>query len=69
MKCSLEALSGGGRERRADAAAEATYVAAIRDTGATWWHEFLPPATPEAEAIALIERGPLRLAATGPSRS
>jgi hypothetical protein len=27
------------------------------------------PATPEPEAIALIERGPLRLAATGLSQS
>jgi alkanesulfonate monooxygenase SsuD/methylene tetrahydromethanopterin reductase-like flavin-dependent oxidoreductase (luciferase family) len=53
-------IAVGGRARRADEAAEREYLAAIADAGATWWHEFVAPATPRDEAREQIARGPLR---------
>jgi alkanesulfonate monooxygenase SsuD/methylene tetrahydromethanopterin reductase-like flavin-dependent oxidoreductase (luciferase family) len=50
----------GGRARRDDAAAEREYVAALAASGATWWQEFLEPATPLERACAHIAGGPLR---------
>jgi alkanesulfonate monooxygenase SsuD/methylene tetrahydromethanopterin reductase-like flavin-dependent oxidoreductase (luciferase family) len=52
----------GGRQRRDDEAAEVEYVRSIAAAGADWWQEYVPPATPEAEARERIERGPLRIA-------
>jgi alkanesulfonate monooxygenase SsuD/methylene tetrahydromethanopterin reductase-like flavin-dependent oxidoreductase (luciferase family) len=53
-------IAVGGRQRRVDEAAERAYVEQIAEAGATWWHEYLPPATPLAEARRHIEAGPLR---------
>ena len=50
----------GGRERRADLDAERAYLAELGAAGASWWHEYLPPATPEADVRAHIDAGPLR---------
>ena len=53
-------IAVGGRERDEDEAAEREYLAAIAEAGATWWHEFLAPGTPEEAVREYIERGPLR---------
>ena len=53
-------IAVGGRERDEDEAAEREYLAAIAAAGATWWHEFLAPGTPEEAVREYIERGPLR---------
>ncbi|HZI98181.1 MAG TPA: LLM class flavin-dependent oxidoreductase [Actinomycetales bacterium] len=50
----------GGRERRDDVAAELDYVTALRDAGATWWHEYVPPWVPIEVARERIAGGPLR---------
>ncbi|MEA2255985.1 MAG: hypothetical protein QOG35_2030 [Solirubrobacteraceae bacterium] len=51
-------IAVGGRAPAADREAERAYLAAIRDAGATWWHEFLAPDTPLAEVRAHIAAGP-----------
>ncbi len=53
-------IAVGGRERRDDEAAEREYVSALADAGATWWHEYLPPAAPLEQARRHIAAGPLR---------
>lgn len=53
-------IAVGGRERREDEAAEREYLAAIAAAGATWWHEFLAPGTPEKAVCEHAGRGPLR---------
>ncbi len=50
----------GGRERRADLAAETDYVTSLAEAGATWWHEYVPPRLSQEEARSIIERGPIR---------
>jgi hypothetical protein len=51
---------GGGRERRVDERAEREYVGALAEAGATWWQEYVPPATALEDARAHIAGGPLR---------
>jgi alkanesulfonate monooxygenase SsuD/methylene tetrahydromethanopterin reductase-like flavin-dependent oxidoreductase (luciferase family) len=53
-------IAVGGRERRADARAEVEYVRELAEAGATWWHEWVPPATPLEAVRAHISGGPLR---------
>jgi hypothetical protein len=53
-------IAVGGRERGEDEAAEREYLATIAEAGATWWHEFVPPGTPEVAVPEHIERGALR---------
>jgi alkanesulfonate monooxygenase SsuD/methylene tetrahydromethanopterin reductase-like flavin-dependent oxidoreductase (luciferase family) len=53
-------IAVGGRARRADEATERAYVAALARAGATWWHEYLEPATALETARAHIAGGPLR---------
>jgi alkanesulfonate monooxygenase SsuD/methylene tetrahydromethanopterin reductase-like flavin-dependent oxidoreductase (luciferase family) len=53
-------IAVGGRERREDETAERDYIGAIAAAGATWWHEYLPPATPLEEVRRHIHGGPLR---------
>jgi len=53
-------IAVGGRARRTDEAAERAYVAALEQAGATWWHEYVEPATPFEAARAHIAAGPLR---------
>ena len=50
----------GGRERREDLAAERRYVASLADSGADWWHEYVPPRLDRTEARRRIVAGPLR---------
>ena len=50
----------GGRERREDLAVERRYVASLADAGADWWHEYVPPRMPRAEARRRIVAGPVR---------
>jgi alkanesulfonate monooxygenase SsuD/methylene tetrahydromethanopterin reductase-like flavin-dependent oxidoreductase (luciferase family) len=49
----------GGRERRADEAAERAYIEALADAGATWWHERVPPSAPVDLVREYITGGPL----------
>jgi hypothetical protein len=50
----------GGRERRADLAAETDYVTSLAEAGTNWWHEYVPPRLSCEEARSIIERGPIR---------
>jgi hypothetical protein len=49
----------GGRERREDLTAERAYVASLAEVGADWWHEYVPPRLPLAEARRRIRAGPI----------
>ena len=49
----------GGRERNDDVAAERRYVASLAAAGADWWHEYMPPRLPLAEARRRILGGPI----------
>jgi alkanesulfonate monooxygenase SsuD/methylene tetrahydromethanopterin reductase-like flavin-dependent oxidoreductase (luciferase family) len=49
----------GGQHRQPDWEAERAHIRAVKDAGATWWMEWVPPDDP-AVMRAAIERGPLR---------
>ncbi|GAA1906255.1 LLM class flavin-dependent oxidoreductase [Lapillicoccus jejuensis] len=51
----------GGRRRLTSLTAERAAVEAARDGGATWWLEFLPPATP-SQMLDTVRAGPVRAA-------
>ena len=51
-------IAVGGRERRADWAAERDLIASLEIAGATAWQEWLAPAE-RASMQAAIQRGPL----------
>ena len=53
----------GGRRRLSSIADERAAVDAARRGGATWWLEFVPPATGE-EMLAAVSAGPVRPSAT-----
>jgi alkanesulfonate monooxygenase SsuD/methylene tetrahydromethanopterin reductase-like flavin-dependent oxidoreductase (luciferase family) len=61
-------IAVGGRERRHDEAAEREYITALDEAGATWWHEFLPPATPLQAVREHVAQGPLRVDAAARAR-
>ncbi|MEA2276967.1 MAG: hypothetical protein QOI62_132 [Solirubrobacteraceae bacterium] len=52
-------IAVGGRAPAADRQAERAYLTALRDAGATWWHEYLEPDTPPADVRAHIAAGPI----------
>jgi alkanesulfonate monooxygenase SsuD/methylene tetrahydromethanopterin reductase-like flavin-dependent oxidoreductase (luciferase family) len=52
-------IAVGGRERRADLAAERRYAAALADAGVDWLHEYVAPGVSLSEARARIEAGPI----------
>jgi hypothetical protein len=52
-------IAVGGRAPAADRQAERAYLTALRDAGATWWHEYLEPDTPLADVRAHIAAGPI----------
>lgn len=52
-------VSVGGRSRE-DEEADRAYVRALRDAGATWWSEYVPPGE-RKEMRAAVARGPLRV--------
>lgn len=54
----------GGRRRLPSVADERAAIEAARSGGATWWLEFVPPAT-GAEMLAAVSAGPVRVASTG----
>lgn len=54
----------GGRRRLPSVEDERAAIEAARSGGATWWLEFVPPATAD-EMLAAVSAGPVRVAATG----
>jgi alkanesulfonate monooxygenase SsuD/methylene tetrahydromethanopterin reductase-like flavin-dependent oxidoreductase (luciferase family) len=55
-------IAVGGSPRRADWEQERAYIRTLADAGATWWTEYVPPASGDLETVrALIKRGPLRI--------
>lgn len=53
-------IAVGGSGRRDDWEAERAHIASVAQAGATWWIEWVPPAT-RPEMIEAVERGPLRI--------
>lgn len=49
----------GGRERKPDVAAEREWLAEMKEAGATWWMEWIPPGEPDQMREAVC-RGPVR---------
>ncbi len=55
-------IAVGGSPRRADWEQERDYIRSLAEAGATWWTEYIPPASGDLETLhALIKRGPLRI--------
>ena len=54
------AIAVGGNRRGEDWAAEQGHIAAIRDAGADWWVEWVPPSDRPTMRDA-VDRGPLRV--------
>jgi alkanesulfonate monooxygenase SsuD/methylene tetrahydromethanopterin reductase-like flavin-dependent oxidoreductase (luciferase family) len=50
----------GGHQRSADWDAERAHIRSVREAGATWWIEWVPPDKPDVMRAA-IQRGPLRV--------
>jgi hypothetical protein len=49
----------GGRARRPDDAAEREWLREMREAGATWWMEWIPPRDADQMRDA-VRRGPIR---------
>jgi alkanesulfonate monooxygenase SsuD/methylene tetrahydromethanopterin reductase-like flavin-dependent oxidoreductase (luciferase family) len=52
-------IAVGGHPRPGDVDAERAHIRSVRDAGATWWVEWLPPAD-RGTMRSAVDRGPLR---------
>jgi alkanesulfonate monooxygenase SsuD/methylene tetrahydromethanopterin reductase-like flavin-dependent oxidoreductase (luciferase family) len=55
-------IAVGGSSRRPDSEQEREYIRSMAEAGATWWVEYIPPASGDLETVrAMIRSGPLRI--------
>jgi alkanesulfonate monooxygenase SsuD/methylene tetrahydromethanopterin reductase-like flavin-dependent oxidoreductase (luciferase family) len=55
-------IAVGGSPRRPDWEQERDYIRSLAEAGATWWTEYIPPASGDLETVRdLIKSGPLRV--------